>query len=374
MTEACGDERGTMTSLPWLEALRFSLRVMRKSFFKLFIPSMALSYVMGAFHVLLAHFLYMNSHFGPPRASIAFIMIAIMILLPLPIYAYLYPLLKRYVLFHGLQELSLIHLNEYKKIQWKIRLGNFLQLVKISLKRYLFQTLSFLLLMLPVVLELFLERRNVGMGIMILDIVFISVIALLPVTWSFYAYFFAELHVINEISQEVKPVCIRSNKVIRPNKKLFWPILSWKAILFVAYIALLFVLSFFWRYIATFCDSQSCGMGNGNLFRGIFSFFTDGLSESLSPFLTINFLFVSFPSVWLNISGSGSYLPYSFWVQLFFILLFGLLTAFFFLVETLSSVYFYHRCRGNNEEELTEKYEESKETGRGKPARNDLSF
>jgi hypothetical protein len=61
--------------------------------------------------------------------------------------------------------------------------------------------------------------------------------------------------------------------------------------------------------------------------------------------------------------------PNALWILLFFLLLFGFMTAFFFLVETLSSVYFYHRCRGNSGEEPTEKYEESKETGRGKPAR-----
>ena len=66
MAEACDSEYfGTqidnqkasgsaMPFFPWFEALRFSLRVMRKSFFKLFIPSMALSFVMGALLALIA--------------------------------------------------------------------------------------------------------------------------------------------------------------------------------------------------------------------------------------------------------------------------------------------------------------------------------
>jgi vacuolar-type H+-ATPase subunit I/STV1 len=65
MADACDSENqemqidkpktsgSAMASFLWFEALKFSLRVMRKSFFKLFIPAMALSFVMGAFHVLL---------------------------------------------------------------------------------------------------------------------------------------------------------------------------------------------------------------------------------------------------------------------------------------------------------------------------------
>jgi hypothetical protein len=352
-----------MTSLPWFEALQFSLRVMRKSFFKLFIPAMALSYVMGAFHVLLVYFFEMNSHFGHPRASIALIMIAIMILLPLPTYAYLYPLLKRYVLFHGLRELNPFPFNEYKVLSLRIRYRYFLRLIKISLKRYLFQTIAFLTLILLSfvnIYDLFLGyHQDIDIVGSTLIVIFVSIIALWPLAVSYYNYFFAELRYLDEKSQELRSDSMTSVSPILPHKKLFWPILSWKAILFVAFIALLFVLSFSWSYIATFCDSQSCGMGNGNLFREILSFFTDGLSESLSPFLTINFLFVSFPSVWFNISGSS--LPYTLWIQTFFLLLFGLLTAFFFLVETLSTVYFYHRCRGKDEEALSKEPEPPEE-------------
>jgi hypothetical protein len=96
---------------------------------------------------------------------------------------------------------------------------------------------------------------------------------------------------------------------ILPHKKLFWPILSWKAILFVVYIALLFALSFFWSYIATFTDRQSGIMGNGNLFGEFLSYFTDGLSESLSPLLTINLLFVIFCS-WSYYSDSYQHLSF----------------------------------------------------------------
>ncbi len=361
MADACDSENqemqidkpktsgSAMASFLWFEALKFSLRVMRKSFFKLFIPAMALSFVMGAFHVLLGFVLaigFLATCVSNP--IIGSIGLVLLVLFTLPVYAFLYPLLKRYVLYYGLQELNLIHLNEYKQLPWKIRLGKFGQLLKISLKKYSFQTLSFLLLMLPIILELLLERRNVGMGIMILDFVFLSIIALLPVTWSFYAYFFAELHVIDEISQEVKTGCIRKNKIIRPNKKLFWPILSWKAILFVAYIALLFILSFSWSYIANLCDSQSCGMGNGNLFGEFLSYFTDGLKESLSPLLSVNLYFVIFvPGLF---DSYHTYPSHILWIQAVFLLLFGLMTAFFFLVETLSSVYFYHGNRGSSEE------------------------
>jgi hypothetical protein len=86
-----------MQFFPWFEALKFSLRVMRKSFFKLFIPSMALSYVMGAFHALIAD----NAEFywGHAPHSINLLIVLLICILALSIYAYLYPLLKRHVLF-----------------------------------------------------------------------------------------------------------------------------------------------------------------------------------------------------------------------------------------------------------------------------------
>jgi hypothetical protein len=216
------------------------------------------------------------------HAPYVFPMIVLFIcVITLPIYAYLYPLLKRHVLFLGMQELNLIPFEDYKQLPRKIRFSNFLRLVKVSLKRYSFQSLSFLLLMLPIFLELLFERRNVGMGIIILDTVFISMIALLPVTWGFYAYFFAELHVIDEISQEVKAGCIRINKVIRPNKKLFWPILSWKVILFVLYIVLLFAL----RQLYLHSDNAFGSLDN---YR---SGFVLAMLYDLSPVLLFGFLF-----------------------------------------------------------------------------------
>ena len=331
----------TVQFFPWFEALKFSLRVMRKSFFKLFIPSMALSFLVGALNALIAFGTWIYNRF-----PIAILQVVLFIcVISLPIYAFLYPILKRYVLFHGLQELSLIHLNEYKQLPWKIRIENFLKLVKISLKRYSFQTLSFLLFMLPVVLELLFERRNVYMGIIILDIVLISIIALLPVTWSYFAYFFAELHVINEISQEVKPVCIRSRKVIRPDKKLFWPILSWKALMFVLYFVLLFALGQLYilrLYIL---------IGKVFYFDIYFSRFDLAMLYDLSPVLLFGFLFQPFfvhvLNAILDYSGSDLFLenPNALWIMLFFLLLFSILTAFFFLVETLSTVYFYHSAQ-----------------------------
>jgi hypothetical protein len=193
--------------------------------------------------------------------------------------------------------------------------------------------------MLPVVLELLFERRNVDMGIIILDIVLISIVSLLPVAWSFYAYFFAELHVIDEITQVAKPGCIRNRKVIRPDKKLFWPILSWKAIVFMLYIVLLFALG--QLYILS---------GKAFNFDSYSSGFDLAMLYDVSPVLLFGFLFqplfepvLNATAIWYR-SGIDIFLenPNALWILLFFLLLFGLLTAFFFLVETLSSVYFYH--------------------------------
>ena len=350
MTETCDSENletqidkpkasgSTMTKLPWFEALQFSLRVMRKSFFKLFIPSMVLSFLFGAFHALLGFVLIMmfEYHFGPPPASIVLIIIAIVILLPLPIYAYLYPLLKRFVIFHGLQELNPFPFNEYKLLSRRFRYRFFLRLIKISLKRYSFQTIAFLVLLLSPIMGTIVNQKG-------LDIVIIfSLVSLWPLVMSYYNFFFAELRYLDEKSQELRSDSIPIVSPIPPHKKLFWPILSWKAIVFIVYIALLFVLYLSWGYIATLSDSQSGVMGNGNFVGGMFRFFAEGLSDSLSPFLTINLLFVYFASSFIL------------GIQAVFLLLFGLLTAFFFLVETLSSVYFYHGCRETSEKTLQE--------------------
>jgi hypothetical protein len=89
-------------------------------------------------------------------------------------------------------------------------------------------------------------------------------------------------------------------------------------------------------------------MGNGNLFGEFLSVFTDGLKESLSPLLSVNLYFVSFvPGLF---DSYRTYPSHILWIQTVFLLLFGLMTAFFFLVETLSSVYFYNGNRVSKEE------------------------
>jgi len=352
-----------MQFFPWFEALKFSLRVMRKSFFKLFIPSMALSFVMGGFHVLLAYALLIvfDNHYGTLTAINGLIMILIMVLFQLPVYAYLYPLLKRFVMFQALQELNPFLLNAYNLLSRRIRYRFFLRLIKISLKRYSFQTIAFLVLLFPPIINLMFNQS--GLDIVIL----FSLVSLWPLAMSYYNYFFAELSTIDEMIRETNPDFVLSANPILPRRKLFWPVVSWKAILFVVYIVSFYALPYFGRFFVDHAVDQSVYMFIGRFFKDFFSYFSSGLSESVSPVLNISLLFVRFPSFWFNTSGSD--LPL--WVYLFFILLylllFGLLTAFFFLVETLSSIYFYHRCRGNSMEEPTEKNEASMETDRGKP-------
>jgi hypothetical protein len=386
-----------MTKLPWFEALKFSLRVMRKSFFKLFIPSMALSYVMGGLLALIAG----NAEFNLTHAplSINLLIVILICILALPIYAFLYPLLKRYVLFRGMQELCPHVLMDYKKSLGKIDYSPLLDFIPISFVRFLFQSLSFLLFVLPFPLLLFLSFNIVfAVGIAIL----FSIIALWPVAWSFSAYFFAELHAIDRLIQEAKilsvhPVSIfwsheidettqeenpdfqKSKKIIRPDKKLFWPILSWKALLLAVYMALVFALGIL--YTRSGMATQSIMDYTNNLLFAI-----------LLPAYLFGFLLLPFFEPLLNAIFKlriypdrifGSYHigidiflenPIALWTLLFFLLLFGLMTAFFFLVETLSSVYFYHRGRGNSGKKLTEKAKLSKETVCRKPAKRDKSF
>jgi hypothetical protein len=307
--------------LPWLEALKFSLRVMRKSFFKLFIPSMALSFVMGAFHFFIGSILFAGHHLGEYFSVKLISFLIIYTVVALPIYASMYPLLKRYALLVGLQGLNPLLLREYKQLPRKNRLSVFLGLVKISLKRFWFQSLSFFILLLPVSLYVFYNLRGIAI------ILLASIVALLPVAWSYFTCFFAELDYLVEKTQELKP---DSNKSTNPNllqRKYFWTILSLKSLLFVVFIALLIGLNLIFHSFKE----------GGKLY--LIKFFKiDFVRESLSPFLVITCFFP-----WFDLSSfSHSILSYTFWLQAVFLLLFGLLTAFFFLVETLSSVYFYH--------------------------------
>jgi hypothetical protein len=293
---------------------------------------MALSFVMGALLGFIGFVLMMMFYYdwGPPSAGTVLIMVAIIFFLSFSIYSYLYPLLKRFVIFHGLQELNTFTLSEYNLLSRRIRNRFFLRLIKISLKRYSFQTLAFLVLLLPPTIEMMFNQK--GLYIVIL----FSLVSLWPLAMSYYNYFFAELSTIDEMIREVNPDYVLSANPTLPKRKLFWLLVNWKAILLVVYITLLFAFSFAWGYIATFTDSVLKVNGYVSFFRDCFSFLAYSLTESISPLLAVNFLI-------LFIVLQSEYLI---WILLFFLLLFGLLTAFFFLVETLSTVYFYHRCRG----------------------------
>ena len=256
MAEACDNESletqidkpkasgGVMTKLPWFEALKFSLRVMRKSFFKLFIPAMALSFVMGGLLALIAFDdpMHLITH-GPPFFILKIVLL--ICILWLPIYAYLYPLLKRHVLFLGMQELCPHVLMDYKKSLRKIDYSPLLDFVSISFVRFLFQSLSFfLLLVLPFVLLFFISFLGAGNIVWLMGQTIISITALLialivgllPVALSYFKFFFAELHAIDKLIQEVNSDLTKSKKIIRPDKKLFWHILTWKALLLLVYI------------------------------------------------------------------------------------------------------------------------------------------
>jgi hypothetical protein len=352
-----------MKSFPWFEALQFSLRVMRKSFFKLFIPSMALSYVMGGLLALIVIDDDPMHLFTTAPPLIILIFVLLICIVALPIYAYLYPLLKRHVLFLGMQELCPHVLMDYKKSLRKIDFNPFSDFFSISLNRYLFQSLSFLLLfVLPFVLLFFVSFLGAGnivwlMGqtiISITTLLIALIVGLLPVAMSYFKCFFAELHAIDRLIQEANSDLTKSKKIIRPDKQLLWPILSWKALLLVVYMTLVFTLGIL--YTRSGMATQSIMDYTNNLLFAI------GLPVFLFGFLfqpffepVLNAIFKLRMDhnwfIWSYSRGSDIFLdnPNAIWILLFFLLLFGLLTAFFFLVETLSTVYFYHRCRGKDD-------------------------
>lgn len=179
------------------------------------------------------------------------------------------------------------------------------------------------------------------------------IVGILPVVSSYFKFFFAELHAIDRLIQEVNPDLTKSKKIIRPDKKLFLPILTWKSLLLVVYMALVFALGIW--YTRSGMATQSIMDYTNNFLYAI-----GGLPVFLFGFLFLPFFEPVLNAIfklrmdqhwyiWSYSRGSDIFLenPNALWILLFFLLLFGLLTTFFFLVETLSSVYFYHGCRGD---------------------------
>jgi hypothetical protein len=137
----------------WCRAFLFSLKVLRKSIFKLLVPAFFLSLVMlllNAFmaHVFQASFTILFDSHGIYYAPFAFILISVIVLWTfyVVIFKWAYPWVRARVLFEGFRYLQPDRFSSHRDI-----LNRWEDLQKISLVRYSSQRLSsFLVCFLPV--------------------------------------------------------------------------------------------------------------------------------------------------------------------------------------------------------------------------------
>jgi len=336
----------------WCRAFLFSLKVLRKSIFKLLIPALVLSLVMLLLNAVLANFFreYVYVLFDGQGS---FLVIALFLVMTacwtfsvyLLFHLLAYPFTRFDVLFEGLKYLYPDALASFSKNKPKMT-----TLLILSSKRYFSQLGSFALIwILPVVALILLVTLKIPMSISLVILAILYIACLIPVAKGYVKYFYTDCKVLMG-TEDVSTIRASSKN---PCTCSHWKsILPWKIVLLLSYLGLLILLGY-WMVTVQ-------GMGS--------SFYTNELlSSSLymrgdyllwcSPFI-YGFAATPFFSPVISIPFMLD-LPYGFqligfWpilIQIGFLLLLGLLTAFFFFVETLSTVYFFHQSLQKNADE-----------------------
>ena len=343
----------------WINAFRFSMHVLKKNHFKLMIPAFFLSIFMVFMHAAVSYWFIRHAYFAQPEIFDLFIIVPIFLIVFIVtyiIYKTAYPLLRTYVLYIGWKAINGKTDIAYRdfRLTWK-KEGIGEKIRAISMKRFRLQIVSYALLF---IVPLFILSIIITIsrywtptdGIYPLDIFCIyffiglfSILSCIPAINGYNLYFFAELNLIqsspkiNHVSRESEKTLGNTTTNQLLSKK---SLLKWKIILTIVYFGLVFALVLLllycqfnsfenypaWVLIAKYTNSGFLSFFFFFLLTALFvPFFFQG---QLGPYcLGIR---------WVEVIHSHSTL-----IQLVFIILLGLLTAFFFLIETLSAVYFY---------------------------------
>jgi hypothetical protein len=339
----------------WCRAFVFSLKVLRKSIYKLLVPALVLSLVMLLLNTVLANFFreYVYILFDG-RGSLFVIAMStgitalVLFMMYLILFHWAYPLLRSKVLFEGLKYLYPDALVSFSEIKPKMK-----TLLLLSRKRYFSQLGSFALIwILPLVAMILLVTPTtipISISLVILAILYIA--CLIPVAKSYVKYFYADCKVLLG-TEDVSTIRASSKNLSTCSN---WKsILPWKIVLLLLYLGLLILLGY-WMVTVQ-------GMGS--------SFYTNELFSSsryirgdyllvFSPFIygfAATPFFSAFIPIPILFNVPHGFQLIGFWpifIQVGFLLLLGLLTAFFFFVETLSTVYFFHQCLQKNDVEVS---------------------
>jgi hypothetical protein len=262
----------------------------------------------------------------------------VLFMMYLILFRWAYPLLRSKVLSEGLKYLYPDAFASFSAIKPKMK-----TLLFLSSKRYFSQLSSIaLILILPLLAMILLvppTKIPISISWGILAILYIA--CLIPVTKGYVKYFYADCNVlldtedVSTIHASLKNPCTCSQ----------WKsILSWKIVLLLSYLGLLILLGY-WMvtvqgmgssfYTKELLPSSLYMRGEYLLWCSLF-IYGFAATPFFSAFIRIPILF----------SVPHGFQLIGFWpilIQIGFLLLLGLLTAFFFFVETLSTVYFFHQ-------------------------------
>lgn len=345
----------------WINAFRFSMHVLKKNHFKLMIPAFFLGIFMLFIYTTVSYWflVYANIVCPEPYDTVSILIVFLIIfIVTFFLYISIYPLLRTYVLYVGWTIKNGKTDTAYHdfRLVWKNQ-GMGKRIRVISMKRFLFQTISFVLLCtLPVLMLLAHWKLSsfdtpYSSGTYILLHLF-TILSFIPTIIGYSKFFFSELNLIQFLfkmnvtttQKEKTDVSTKYTKINNHRTSKF--VLIWKIFLTTSYLVIVILLVLILLHLTHSNISNYPFMKYfTDVFQnGFFGFLLYGSKIFFVNFLFVPFFFQNLPSpngTFLGVQWGEIFSFQVFPVQLLFIILLGLLTAFFFLIETLSAVYFY---------------------------------
>ncbi len=342
----------------WLRAVGFSMQVLRENKFKVVIPAFFLGLFFVFMNAAIAYWFVQYSYSAFPEVYDLFVIVPLFLIVLIVsgiLYKTVYPLFRNYVLFLGLKEQSSSVEPCYKDYRSFIhRNGLWGNLQKISMKRFRSQLFSFGLLLITPVIVFFVV---IGIGslwpsfhfIPNLELFIIALILLsyifccIPVYRGYFRYFFGEVDLLHRSLNRIPDSSQGDDSsellidTIRGAKK---SVGVWKIMLLALYLVVvaLLVLLLLQIQFGSFANYSVSDYIVRFVNKGALGFFF----HFLVPFLFVPFFFQgSVNSGFHGITINLFVHPINPFIQFVFIVLLGLITAFFILLETLSTVYFY---------------------------------
>ncbi len=349
------------------KAFLFSLSVMKGNIFRFFAPAILLGLFLlmlnAIFALLFRTFLWIAIHFGDPIISGFGLLFHIFFIFPIYCLPYVLfcPKLRWNVMLRGFRHLG--YKIRISKDESTNEIKKYFGSIFFSRLWHQLGSLALLFVFLPF-FSLIFFTQIIG-PLLVVVLLFLYTLMILPAIKGFVKHFFSECIVLdcfdsNQIKEYFPTINLTdnlNNKALYQDKKLsslvnFHPkrLLLWKAV----HLLLLLILILWLGYGLTIAQGLPASAYTQELFPiGVayeetfflsFSHFLYGfaLAPFFYPIINLDFSFLYLIEGINRFTMSN---PYAFIVQFLFLLLLGVVTAFFFLVETLSTVYFYHHSK-----------------------------